>query len=88
MGWVFLGVVTVYHSKGVHVYTCRDAAGVLCGYGVSPAVVTVWPILAGLVCVAVACWLLRVLDAAGHVLGGARDGLAEAAPGFRVEAPR
>lgn len=48
--------------------------------------VTVWPILAGLVCVTVACWLLRVLDAALHVLGGARDGVAEEFARFHVVA--
>lgn len=41
-------------------------------------------------CVAFALFalVLRVLGAAGHVLGGVRDGLAEAAPGFHVEVPR
>lgn len=63
------------------------ALAVCSGVRVSPAGATMWPALAGLVCVTVVCWLLRVLDAAGHVLGGVRDGLAEAAPGFHVEVP-
>ena len=37
-------------------------------------------------CVTVVCLLLRVIDASLHVLGGARDGLAEVFARFRVVA--